>query len=116
MEIDPLSVRCPWCEATRGLSCVRLSTSTPTEPHQQRLDLAREEARNRLLSAQIKAAEGTAMKATLLDKGQRVRATVLAYLPGQPHEPSNVFVVYMLGGSFVVKVAKLSELDLVGAP
>jgi len=56
------------------------------------------------------------MKATLLDKGQRVRATVLAYLPGQPHEPSNVFVVYMLDGSFVVKVAKLSKLDLVGAP
>ena len=53
--------------------------------------------------------------ATLLDNNKRVRATVLAYLPGQLHEPSNVFVVYMLSSSFVVKVAKLSELDLVGA-
>jgi len=56
------------------------------------------------------------MKATLLDKGQRVPAQILAYLPGLPHEPLNVLVVYMLGGSFVVKVAKLRELDLVGAP
>lgn len=55
------------------------------------------------------------MKATLLDNNKRVRATVLAYLPGQLHDPSNVFVVYMLDSSFVVKVAKLSELDLVGA-
>lgn len=55
------------------------------------------------------------MKASLLDNNKRVRATVLAYLPGQLHEPSNVFVVYMLSSSFVVKVAKLSELDLVGA-
>ena len=52
---------------------------------------------------------------TLEHDGQRVRATVLAFLPGQLHEPSNVFVVYMLEGSFLVKVAKLSELDLVGA-
>ena len=52
---------------------------------------------------------------TLKHNGQRVRATVLAFLPGQLHDPSNVFVVYMLSGSFVVKVAKLSELDLVGA-
>ena len=52
---------------------------------------------------------------TLEHDGQRARATVLAFLPGLPHEPLNVFVVYMLGGSFVVKVAKLSELDLVGA-
>ncbi len=56
------------------------------------------------------------MKATIKDKGQRVPARILAYLPGLPHEPLNVFVVYMLSGSFVVKVAKLSELDLVGAP
>ena len=55
------------------------------------------------------------MNATLLDNGKRVPAQILAYLPGLPHEPLNVFVVYMLGGSFVVKVAKINDLEIVGA-
>lgn len=55
------------------------------------------------------------MNATLLDNGKRVPAQILAYLPGLPHEPLNVFVVYMLGGSFVVKVAKINNLEIVGA-
>ena len=53
---------------------------------------------------------------TLKHNGQRVRAMVLAFLPGQLHDPSNVFVVYMLDGSFLVKVAQFDELDLVGVP
>ena len=56
------------------------------------------------------------MKATIKDKGQRVPVRILAYLPGLPHEPLNVFVVYMLDGSFLVKVAQFDELDLVGVP
>ena len=55
------------------------------------------------------------MKATIKDKGQRVPVRILAYLPGLPHEPLNVLVVYMLDGSFLVKVSKINDLEIVGA-
>lgn len=56
------------------------------------------------------------MTATVKDNGRRVRAQLLAFLPGLPHDPTNVLVVYVLEGTLQLKAARLSELEPVMVP